>query len=409
MKNAAASLFLCLICLPAAAGQINFKSLRPNTWVPLKYGVDQPRGARPDEKGHWSPAGWNKVVYDRVGKRMLFYDRWYDKKHGGYTIYANCLFSFDPARGKVFPLKIDNWTKINKGGGYRTVELPENAKTPTPCPRHTLDAFEFIPGLNSVFVCNGLNQSAVKDGKLAGSELLKDTWRLDVGKKTWTRIKSTQHPRISSSTAMSYCPDIKSMVYVSNRQIWILNLTSGQWRKSKARVPTGGFGQTVVYDPPRRRMLIKGGITAAFDVTPPAGGYKDPTCQKMYAFDPRTEKVTRLADCPTPQWFAPPSYDSKRDVFIVANVMKDWGKKKQYPSGVFCYDPKKNAWSQVKTSNPTPSCNAWCGWVLMCYDSVRDCHLAMVYNSKPARGVPTNREFYAIRCVPGAGGPARSK
>ncbi|MHC4917021.1 MAG: Kelch repeat-containing protein [Planctomycetota bacterium] len=378
MKRVLAALFLCLLGLPAAAGQVNFNSMPPNTWVPLKYTVDQPRGGGKGEQGHWSPAGWNKVVYDPLGKRVLFYDRWHDKKHGGYTIYGNCLFGFDPASCRVAPLKIDNWTKIDAGGGYRTVELPENAKEPTPCPRHVLDAFEIVPKLNSIFICNGLNQSGMKNGKLLGSELLKDTWRLDVGKGAWTQVKSAQHPRISASTAMTYCQDVNSMVYVSDRQIWLLNLATGAWRKSGSTVPTGGFGQTVTYDPPRKRVLIKGGITAAFDVKPPAGGYKDDCCQKMYAFDPRSGKVTRLADCPTPQWFAPASYDSKRDIFIVANVMKDWG----------------------ETTNPTPSCNAWCGWVLMCYDASRDCHVAMVYNSNPPRGNLTNREWYAIRCTP---------
>jgi hypothetical protein len=397
---------LCTAFLPALlAGRClaaDLTNIAPNTWVPIKYTVDQLAGAKADEQGTWGPQGWNRLVYDSVGKRALLYDRWQDKKHGGWTIYGNCLFGFDPATGKVTPLKVDNWTKIDKDGGYRTPELPENAQEPTPAPRHVLDAFEFVPELNALFLCNGLNQTAMKDGKLIGSDLLQDTWRLDLEKKTWTQIKSAQHPRISASSAMSYCPDIKAMVYVSERKVWILDLASGQWRQSKAAVPTGGFGQTVSYDPPRKRMLIKGGITAAFDVTPPEGGYKDTCCQKMYAFDPKTEAVAALADCPTPQWFAPPSYDSKRDIMVVANVMKDWGKDKpkQYPSGVFSYDPKKDAWAEVKTANPTPSCNAWTGWLLMCYDSERDCHLAMAYNSNPPAGALTNREFYAIRVAP---------
>jgi hypothetical protein len=394
------------VCLAAAAytsaAAADLGNLPANTWVPIKYTGDQLAGGAPDEKGSWGPQGWNRLVYDSAGKRALFYDRWQDKKHGGWTIYGNCLFAFDPVMGKVTPLKVVNWVKYEKGATYGETELPENAKEPTPGPRHVLDAFEFVPDLNAVFICNGLNQGATKDGKVIGSDLLQDTWRLDIEKQTWTQIKSAQHPRISSTTAMSYCADTKSMVYVSERQIWILDLAAGQWRKSKAGVPTGGFGQTIAYDPPRKRMLIKGGITAAFDVTPPAGGYKDPTCQKLYAFDPKTETVTPLADCPTPQWFTPQSYDSKRDIFVVANVMKDWGKDtaKQYPSGVFSYDPKKDAWTEVKTTNPTPSCNSWWGWIQLCYDPDRDCHLGMAYNSNPPPGSPTNREFYAIRYVP---------
>jgi len=399
-KLAALSAGLAAAACTAAAA--DFGNLPANTWVPIKYTVEQPAGAGPDEQGTWGPQGWNRLVYDPVGKRALFYDRWQDKKHGGWTIYGNCLFAFDPAAGRVTPLKAVNWVKYEKGATYGETELPDNAREPTPAPRHVLDAFEFVPELNAVFICNGLNQGATKDGKVIGSDLLQDTWRLDIVKKTWTQIRSKEHPRISGSTAMSYCPDIKALVYVSERKIWILDLATGQWRLSKAAVPVGAFGQTVSYDPPRRRMLIKGGIVAAFDVTPPAGGYKDPCCQKMFAFDPKTEAVTPLADCPTPQWFTPLSYDSKRDIFVVANVMKDWGKDKpkQYPSGVFSYDPKKDAWSEVRTANPTPSCNSWWGWIQMCYDSERDCHLARAYNSNPPAGALTNREFYAIRVVP---------
>src|SRR5437867_1858809 len=84
--------------------------LAPNTWVEIKYSTEQPANA--DEKGEFARQGWNKIVYDPDGKRVLFYDRWIDRKHGGYTIYGNCLFALDPAAAKIAPIKIDNWTKL---------------------------------------------------------------------------------------------------------------------------------------------------------------------------------------------------------------------------------------------------------------------------------------------------------
>src|SRR5262245_49444662 len=118
------------------AGAEDIEKLPPNTWVELKYTTEQPSD-RPDEKGQWWPVGWNKLVYDPRGKRVLFYDRWVDKKHGGLTIYGNCLFTFDPSTSKVKPIRIDNWTvRRPEKGGYRTVALPENDKEPTRCPRH---------------------------------------------------------------------------------------------------------------------------------------------------------------------------------------------------------------------------------------------------------------------------------
>src|SRR5262249_30910120 len=111
-------------------------NLPPNTWVEIKYTTAQPSDS-PDEKGSFRPVGWNKVVYDPDSKRVLFYDRWVDKKHGGLTIYGNCLFAFDPASAKLTPVKIDNWKKIDTTtGGYRTVPLPENDKARNPATRH---------------------------------------------------------------------------------------------------------------------------------------------------------------------------------------------------------------------------------------------------------------------------------
>ena len=116
---------LVLLGSASIGSAADLKNLPPNTWVEIKYATDQPDDAA--EKGHYGPQGWNKLVYDPDGKRVLFYDRWIDKKHGGYTIYGNCLFAFDPGKAKLAPVKIDNWTKIEpKEGGYRTVPLPEN-------------------------------------------------------------------------------------------------------------------------------------------------------------------------------------------------------------------------------------------------------------------------------------------
>src|SRR5215813_9615016 len=100
-----------------SAFAVDLSALPPNTWTPVKYTLDQPSGG--GEKGEYAPAGWNKLIYDATGKRVLFYDRWSDKKHGGATIYGNCLFSFDPVKTHLTPLKIDNWLRIDRDGGYR--------------------------------------------------------------------------------------------------------------------------------------------------------------------------------------------------------------------------------------------------------------------------------------------------
>ncbi len=375
------SILVLLGAVPVAVAQ-ELARLPPNTWVEIKYITQQP--ADPAEKGSFARQGWNKLVYDPDGKRVLFYDRWVDKKHGGVTIYGNCLFAFDPAAAKLTPLKIDNWTRIStKKGGYRTVALPENDTEPTPCSRHVYHGFEYVPDLKAVFLCNGANQTAVqKDGKLVGHDLCDGTWRLDLKTNRWAQIRSDQCPPNRLDDSMAYCPDIKSIVYAgARRQLWILDLAKGQWRKSKQSPPARtAFGQTIFYDPPRKRMLVLGGG--------PLDGWqkgKAAEFRELYAFDPETETVQRLADGPTAFYSSHLAYDSRRDLFVAVAVFN----KGEQPSGMFGYDPKKDTWHEIKPANAIPPHRNWFGWMQLCYDAHHDCLIGKV-----------NDRFYAFRYEP---------
>jgi hypothetical protein len=346
--------------------------LPANTWVELQYTTEQPSD-HPDEKGQWRPVGWNKLVYDPDGKRVLFYDRWVDKKHGGLTIYGNCLFAFDPATAKVKPIKIDNWTKVEpKGGGYRTVALPENDQEPTPCPRHVYHAFEYVPDLKAVFISNGANQSAMrKDGKVVGHDLCTDTWRLDLPSNKWTRLEALGSPPNRLDDAMAYCPAIKSLIYTgAGCRLWIFDPEKGQWRKAKQSPPEhGSMGRTIFFDPSRKRMLIAGG--GRLDAWTKG---KAPEFHELYAFDPKAETVTRLADAPTTLYSSHLAYDSKRQLFVAVAVFN----KQEQRSGMFGYDPLKDAWHEIKPANPIPPHKSWMGWMKLCFDSHNDCFIGMI-------------------------------
>ncbi len=362
------------------AAAVDLASLPADTWVPLEPTTVQP--ANPDEHGYRINAGWNKLVYDPDGKRVLFYDRWHDRKHGGTTIYGNCLFSFDPATARLVPLKIDNWTRRGvPGGGYRTMPLPANDTEPTPCSRHVYHGFDYVPDLNAVFICNGANQSALRDEKRRSHNLCADTWRFDLTKKTWSRIASTAHPPNRLEDGMAYCPNTKSIVYAGHGKIWILPIATGQWRQGKMDLPRYHMGMTVFYDAPRKRLLLAGGGTYGKWQTK-AGGFNT-----LYAFDPVTEKVTRLADCPTAMCRAGLTHDTRRDLFFLAAKLE--GKGAEQPSGVFAYDPAKDSWYEVKTTNPVPGRG---GWLPLCYDAAHDCLIGMAGST-----------FYAFRYLPEKG------
>lgn len=344
---------------------VDWQALPPNTWVPIKPVLVQSDGS--DDRGTWVQAGWNKLVFDADGKRVLFYDRWVDKKHGGDTIYGNCLYSFEPDSAKLIPIKIANWVKEPKpGGGYATKPLPENAQEPTPCDRHVYHAFEWVPDLKEIFICNGANQTAVRDEKVVGHKEVNDTWRFGLEQKVWKKVDSQQHPANHLEDGMGYCPDTKAIVYAGHGKIWILDLASGQWRPAKNNLPRAHMGMSVFYDGPRKRMLLVGG--GAYGAwTTKAGGFNG-----LYAFDPRTETVSALADCPTALCRGALAHDTQRDLFVTAAVMP---KKEgvEQPSGVFCYDPKRNEWKEIKSANAIPAT----GWMPLCYDAVHDCFIGM--------------------------------
>ena len=375
-------LSLILFGSVSAAPAADLSHLPPNTWVEIKYTTRQP--ADPAAKGHFARQGWNKLVYDPDGRRVLFYDRWIDRPHGGYTIYGNCLFAFDPAAARLTPLKIDNWTKREpKGGGYRTLALPANDREPTPCPRHVYHAFEYVPDLQAVFICNGANQTALnKQGKLVGHDLCDGLWRIDLKTTRWTRIEAPGCPPNRLDDAMAYCPDTKSLVYTgTNRQLWIFDIAKEQWRKAKHSPPAGPtMGQTIFYDRSRRRMLLAGGGRLDAWKDDKAGRFRE-----LYAFDPRSEKVTRLADCPTALYAAHLAYDSKRKLFLTVAVFD----KKEQPSGMFAYDPAEDAWHTIKPANAIPPHRNWFGWMQLVYDPHHDCFIGKV-----------NDTFFAFRYLP---------
>jgi hypothetical protein len=369
MRIISLTILLALISLCRAA---DLTDLPANTWVEIKYTTDQPSDD-PDEKGRWAPAGWNKLVYDTDGKRVLFYDRWADKKHGGVTIYGNCLFAFDPATAKLTPTKIDNWTKMEpKEGGYRTLTLPQNDQEPTPCPRHVYHAFEYVPELKALFICNGANQSALgPDGKLLGHDLCDGAWRLDLKSNKWTKIESAGPPPNRLDDAMAYCPDTKSLIYTgTGGQLWILDPEKNEWRKAKEspRQHTS-MGRTIFYDPSKKRMLLVGGGVLDAWMKGDAPEYRE-----VYSFDPKTEKVTRLADAPTALYASHLAYDSKRQLFF---AVAEFNKKEQ-PSGMFAYDPKADAWQEIKPAKGIPAHQGWFGWMKMCYDADHDCLVGMI-------------------------------
>ena len=264
-------------------------------------------------------------------------------------------------------------------GGYRTPPLPENDSEPTPCPRHVYHGFDYVPDLKAVFICNGANQSALLNGKLLGHDLCTDTWCFDLEKKKWSPVASRRQPPNQLEDGMAYCPDTRSIFYAGHGKIWVLPIATGQWREGKMHLPRSHMGMTVFYDAPRKRILLAGG--GQYDKWQTrAGGFN-----ALYALDPSTETITRLADCPTALCRAALAHNTRYDRFIVAVTLR--GKGVEQPSGMFSYDPVTDTWREIKPANPVPTDT---DWMPLCYDVKNDCLIGM--------GRTT---FYAFRYVSG--------
>jgi hypothetical protein len=183
---------------------------------------------------------------------------------------------------------------------------------------------------------------------------------------------------------MAYCPDTNSLIYSGTGcQLWIFDMETSRWRKAKQSPPEhGSMGRTIFHDPSTKRMLIVGG--GRLDAWTKG---KAPEFHELYAFDPKTEMVTRLADAPTTLYASHLAYDSKRKLFVAVAVFN----KEEQRSGMFCYDPQKDAWHEIKPDNPIPPCKGWFGWTKMCYDSANDCFIGMIgdklyaFRHEPAR------------------------
>lgn len=382
MLGGTAMRFRALLLLAAIGNSTlaqDIAKLPANSWIELKYSTVQPND--PTEKGNWVSAGWNKLVYDPDGKRVLFYDRWYDKKHGGVTIYGNCLFGFDPASAKLTPIKIDHWKKVEtKTGGYRTIALPEDEQEPTPASRHVYHAFDHVPELKSVFICNGANQTVMRGDKHVAHDECDGAWRFDLKTNRWSRFAG-KAPRNRLDESMAYCPDTKAMVYsTGDGEVWILDLGKAEWRKAKqSPLLRTTFGRTVCYDPVKKRMLLVGGGRLDAWQKGPA-----PEFREIYAFHPATEKVERLADAPTALYESQLAFDSKRAVFVTVAVFN----KKEQPSGMWSYDPAKNAWREIHPANAIPPHNGWHGWMKLCYAADFDCFIGTIRDKVFAYRLP---------------------
>lgn len=336
-----------------------------NTWVQV-----EPESLPFVGGGSHRPQSWNKLVYDSVGRRAIYLDRWSDETHG-HTIYANAVLAFDPAANSVACLKVSNWTQQRKeGGGYHTVPLPENEREPTPCDRHPYGNVAFVPEQNAVYLSAGANQSALA-GELRSHAACRDTWRFDLAGRRWTKVASDLEPPDSLEGVMCYDPANKVIVRLCNdgTQTWLLDVTKGQWRNAEAENnPRCGKAAAMCYDSKRGRIILFGGRGR----DNPLRVWNAPGVQ-TWSYSVAEHQWQPLPDAPIAGRAAGMDYDPSRDC-VVLHFSLEKGK----PGRTLFYLCDKNQWRALPeradaAGPPAP-------WHGLAYDATRDVFIRASYS-----------------------------
>jgi hypothetical protein len=306
--------------------------------IPVNTWVKQPAPSittLPNFPGTFQARGWNHLLYDTVGKRMILYDGYMDATRP-YSIYANALWTYDPTLNRMSLEKVSNWTRA----GEYTVPLASNVTDPTPWDRHSYSSITYVPEVNRLYMWSGAN-SSIANGYIG------DTWTYDFATKRWREIVTASHPWNVLEQTMTYDPNVRRLVlygggessYQSGEQAWLFNIDTEIWElASTPSAPPARMSQSMVFDPVRRVSWVFGG-----------GPYPD-AGNELWSFDAsaRTwQRITASGAVPPVRRFGAMAYDSRHDIVLL------WGGIISSSSGyndTWVFTPTTRTWQQITAS-----------------------------------------------------------
>jgi hypothetical protein len=375
----------------------DFDNLPANVWVEFR-----PEYKPLSHGGEHHPVSWNKLVYDSVGKRIINIDRWTDSRHAdGVYIYANSLMALDPDANQVELLSTFEWRKEKlPNGAYRTLPLPENEQTPTPCPRHPYGNVAFVSLENAVYLSGGANQTSRQHYQRLGQTWPhpNDTWRFAFDSGKWEQIEGLQPPP-SLSDSMTWVPDRKAIIrWVAEAgEAWIFRLDDHRWSKLETiGQPTLVRRTAMTYDTVRKQVLLYGGQVQ--------GGKLNQQGEQLWSLSIDDMTWRRLPDGP-PVTGAGWTYAPRYDVALAHRNLsrEDRPGERDWDTGEFwLYFPGEKEWVLFESEKPVPNKL----YQTLVYDEGRDlffCHTrplkwyAMRLDPARLRGLP---ETYLKRKSP---------
>ncbi|HEV8128388.1 MAG TPA: kelch repeat-containing protein [Candidatus Eisenbacteria bacterium] len=295
--------------------------------------------------GDFQARGWNHMLYDPVGRRMVLFDGYTDATHP-YSIYANAIWTYDPVANRLSLQKVNNWTRQNG----KTVPLPANSTDPTPFDRHSYSCTAIVPEKNRLYMWGGANSSV-------GNDYIGDTWVFDFATNKWRMIDTPTHPFNVFEQTMTFDPTTNRLVlfggasssYQNGDGAWLFNVATETWEAaSTAGGATQRTSQSMVYDPIRRVSWMFGG-----------GAYPNPG-NELWSFDAASatwSRVTPSGPVPSPRRFGAMAYDSRHDIVMLWGGIYDTN---SLYNDTWILHPSTKQWVQLSppVSPPTTDMNS---------------------------------------------------
>jgi galactose oxidase-like protein len=339
LKRTALSAFAAALTLAAGTASAAL-SIPSNTWVTQAAPTQVTLSGFP---GTFQARGWNHMLFDPVGHRMIMYDGYLDATRP-YSIYANALWTYNVLTNTLSLEKVSNWQWVSSGSTASTQPLASNSTDPTPYDRHSYSCIIFVPELNRLYMWGGANSSI-------SNNWLGDTWVYDFTTKKWHDATGTTHPYNVLEQTMTYDPNVHRLVqfggastgYGSGDHAWLFDVTTELWEQvNTASTPPARMSQSMVFDPMRRVSYMFGGGTI----------YPNPG-NEMWVFDASQriwQQITPATPPPSVRRFACMAYDSKHDVVLL------WGGVQSSTAllnDTWLYQPSTRTWTQLfPTASP---------------------------------------------------------
>ncbi len=182
-----------------------------------------------------------------------------------------------------------------------------------------------------------------------------DTWSLDVGSGTWTKLNTVGSPDGRFNIGLVYDSDQRKIVlfggFSANDRIgdtWIYDIAANTWTAVTPQVsPPRRSDMGIAYDAGARKVVIFGGY-----------GLGDRILGDTWVYDVEANTWTQMAPeiHPTARYGGIMVYDSYTEkVLLFGGHMEQDGRSLGYDNEVWAYEYESDSWEKIPTTNKPPA------------------------------------------------------